>query len=334
MSSRDSLLDRVPRLTRRSTVAGLALAMATRPAAAGAPTVLRLGTSGEFGGFVVYANALVDALAWANPSISVRLVRTQGSAENAALLRDGRIDIGLAFGEVVYPLFAPSNDAGTAPETGLRIVSVAFSNPGLFMVRGDSRLRSIDELKGRPVVWTVRGSAIALQARYVLEPLGLDPDRDFEPIYTERMTDGPGLLLDGRASALWGAGKRWPGFLAVIDDPRGGRFITPDAAESARIVERYRFLHRFDIPAGRYPRQYEPLQTVGSWSYLLAGPQLGDDVGRALAAALHRVERVAPGMAGGHLAESTVKNTLAALPRPDALEEGVAAYFREIGALP
>ena len=66
----------------------------------------------------------------------------------------------------------------------------------------------------------------------------------------------------------------------------------------------------------------------------LAGPLLGDTVGRALAAALHKVERVAPSLAGGNLVESTIKNTLAALPHPEALQDGVAAYYREIGALP
>jgi hypothetical protein len=38
-------------------------------------------------------------------------------------------------------------------------------------------------------------------------------------------------------------------------------------------------------------------------------------------------------MFNGQLAESTVKNTLASLPRPDALQGGVELYYREIGVI-
>ena len=41
----------------------------------------------------------------------------------------------------------------------------------------------------------------------------------------------------------------------------------------------------------------------------------------------------AGGLFGGQLAESTVKNTLASLPRLDVLQGGVELYYREIGAI-
>jgi hypothetical protein len=91
-------------------------------------------------------------------------------------------------------------------------------------------------------------------------------------------------------------------------------------------------MRRIAVPTGRYPGQSDPLLTAGSWSYVLARPYLDDSVGYALAAALHKVER-AGAMFNGQLAESTVKNTLASLPRPDALQGGVELYYREIGVI-
>ena len=88
----------------------------------------------------------------------------------------------------------------------------------------------------------------------------------------------------------------------------------------------------FAVPAGRYPGQSETLQTVGSWSYVLARPDLDEAVGYDLAAALHKAERIG-NMFGGQLAESTAQNTLKALPRKDALHPGVERYFREIGLM-
>ena len=91
-------------------------------------------------------------------------------------------------------------------------------------------------------------------------------------------------------------------------------------------------MRRIAIPAGRYPGQSDALLTVGSWSYVLARPYLDDSVGYNLAAALHKVEK-AGSLFGGQLAESTVKNTLASLPRLDVLQGGAELYYREIGAI-
>jgi uncharacterized protein len=302
--------------------------MAGTPAGKGAAQAggVKFGTSAEGGGFIVYAGAFVDAIKWANPSIGVKSVPTRGSVENVPLLQEGKLDIGLVFGEVAQQLFNPKD----GPATKLKVICAVYSSPGMFVVRADTRYHTIEELRGRPVVWN--GGALALQARFVMEALGLDPDKDFEAIYTERLTDGPTMVLEGRASALWGAGNRWPGFVKVASDPRGGRFITPNDQQIDRIVAKHNFMRRIAVPAGRYPGQSDPLLTVGSWSYVLARPYLDDSVGYSLAAALHKVEK-AGNLFSGQLAESTARNTLASLPRPDALQGGVELYYREIGAI-
>lgn len=289
---------------------------------------VKLGTSGEGGGFSVYAGAFVDAIKWANPSLGVKAIPTRGSVENVPMLQEGKLDIGLVFGEMAQELFNPKD----GPPTKLKVICTVYANPGMFVVRADTRYRTIEDLEGRPVVWNAKGAALALQARYVLGALGLDPEKDFEAIYTDRITDGPAMLMEGRASALWGSGNRWPGFVKVASDPRGARFITPDKDQIDRIVEKHNFMRRIAIPPGRYPGQSDPLLTVGSWSYVLARPYLDDSIGYALAAALHKIEK-AGSLFGGQLAESTVRNTLSSLPRPDALQGGVERYYRQISAI-
>jgi hypothetical protein len=290
---------------------------------------LKFATGGEGGGFVVYASAFVDAVKWANPKIGVRPLPTRGTLENVPLLEAGTVDIGLAFGETAQELFNPRDGATT---TKLKVISVAYSSPGMFVVRADTRYRTISDLKGRPVIWNSRGSGLAVQGRYVMEGLGLDPEKDFEAIYTERLIDGPAMILEGRAAALWGAGNRWPGFVKIASDARGARFITPDEQQIARIVDKYPFMRRIAIPAARYPGQSDMLSTVGSWSYVLARPNLDETVGYDLAAALHKSERIG-NMFGDQIGESTAQNTLKALPRRDALHPGVERYFREAGLL-
>src|SRR5207247_8527674 len=94
---------------------------------------------------------------------------------------------------------------------------------------GGPPARTIEDLRGKPVAFGARGSGLVLLARYVLEGLGLDQERDFQAVYLERAGDGPAMVQDGRVAALWGGGVGWPGFTAVAKAPGGARFLVPDA---------------------------------------------------------------------------------------------------------
>ena len=157
-----------------------------------------------------------------------------------------------------------------------------YSTAGMFVVRGDSPARTIDDLKGKPVAFGTKGSGLTILSRYVLEGLGLDQVKDFQAIFLDKAGDGPTMVADGRAAALWGGGVGWPGFATLA--AAGGRFIAPNAEEIARVRAKHSFLKATTLPANSYAGQTAAIQSVGSWSYVLARPTLSDDIAYALAA--------------------------------------------------
>jgi len=289
-------------------------------------TTVSLGTATPGGGFPVYGAALADTVHETDPSLAIELRNTKGSTENVPLLEAGQLDIALVQGEVAHEAF---NGIGRPP-ADLRILAAMYSTPGMFVVRADSSYRRIDDLRGKPVVFGARGSGLVILARYVLDGLGLDHERDFQAIYLDRAGDGPAMVIDGRAAALWGGGQGWPGFSAVAKGAAGGRFVVPDVAEIDRILARHAFLKPMTVPAGAYPGLGAPLPSVGSWSFILARPDLPDEVTYRLARALHQgaaaLARRLP-----QAAETTAANTLAATPHPDLIHPGVLRYLREVG---
>lgn len=298
--------------------------MTIAPASAfGQALSIKLGTSTGGGGFSPYSVALIDTLKAVDPILEVTTLQTKGSTENAQLLQAGDIDMGLVSGEVMYEWVAANPGVPR-----LKVISVMYSTPGLFCVRADSRFHRIADLKGRPVVWSPRGTGSAVQARYVMDGMGLDMDRDFQPIYPDSFVDGPYMVLEGRAAALWGSGLRWPGFVEMASRPLGARFVAPDADEIARIRAKYPFLAALTVPGGLYPGQYDPINTVGSWSFILARPELDDSVAHRIAASLYKAERT--GALTKQLAQTTARNTLVAIKSVDELQPGVLRYYREI----
>ena len=297
-------------------------------AAAQEKTTVVLGTATQGGGFQIYGAAYSAALNEADATLAVEQRSTKGSTENIPLLAEGKIDIGLATGEVTHEALAGIG----RPPANLKIINAMYPNSGMFIVRKDSPYRTLADLKGKSIAWGASGSGFVVLARYVFDGLGMDITKDFTPIFLEHAGDGSKMVLDGRAAALWGGGVGWPGFVEISKAPGGARFITPDAEGVKRILAKYPFIKPITLPAGSYPGQDAPVAALGSWSLVLARPGLPDEAAYKLARALHKGE-AALGAKLEQAKGSTLANTLAAAPRQDLIHPGVLKYMREAGIL-
>ena len=291
-------------------------------------TAIVLGTATPGGGFPVYGDAVAATINEIDPSLNVQTRNTKGSTENVPMLEAGQLDLALVQGEVAYEALS---GVGRAP-ADLKILAAMYSTAGMFVVRADSPARTIMDLKGKPVAFGARGSGLVILARYVLDGLGLDQQRDFQAIFLDQAGDGPKMVMDGRAAALWGGGLGWPGFTAMARSEGGARFIAPDADGIARIQAKHPFLKRLTVAANSYPGQTAPIESVGSWSFIMARPSLPEDVAHRLARALHRGESALAARLPA-ARETTAANTVAAAPRPELIHAGVQRYLKEIGLL-
>ena len=109
-------------------------------------TTVIFGTATPGGGFPLYGGAAAETINETDPSLSVEPRNTKGSAENILLLEAGELDIALVAGEPAYEAFAGISRR----PTDLTIVTATYSNPGMFVVRGDSPYRSVRDLVGKP----------------------------------------------------------------------------------------------------------------------------------------------------------------------------------------
>ena len=291
-------------------------------------TTVMLGTATPGGGFPLYGAAFAETVNETDASLLVQTRNTKGSTENIPLIEAGSLDIALVTGE---PLHEAVNGIGR-PAANLKIVAAMYSSPGMFVTRGDSPHRSIADLLGKPVAFGAKGSGLVILARYVLDGMGYDMDKDFQAILLDKAGDGPAMVEDGRVAALWGAGIGWPGFAAVAKGPAGARFLVPDAAQAKRILEKHSLLKPMTVPAGSYPGQDAPINSVGSWAFVIARPTLPDDTAYRLARALHKGE-AAIAKRLPQAKETTAANTVAAAPRTDLIHPGVQRYLREAGVL-
>jgi uncharacterized protein len=289
-------------------------------------TTISLGTATPGGGFPLFGDNFASVMNAADPTLVIAPRNTKGSYENIPLLEAGQLDLGLVAGEPAYEAFKGIK----RPVTHLKILVAMYSSPGMFVVRADSPYKTIHDLVGQPIAFGAKGSGLPVMSRFILDGLDLKQDEDFKSIYLDHAGDGPAMVLDGRAAALWGAGSGWPGFTTLASSPGGARFIAPNAEEIARVRAKHAFLKAMTIPAGSYPNQTATIDSLGSWSFILARADLPDDIAYRLIRTLHGAES-ALCKKQAQACETTAANTLAAAPDPALIHPGVMKYLREIG---
>ncbi len=290
---------------------------------------LVFGTATPGGGFPAYGWPYAEVLNAADATLGIEPINTKGSTENIVSLEQDKLDLGLVTGEVTYEAI---KGISGPPAKNIRIINATYSQAGMFIVRADSPYKTIADLKGKPIVWGAGTSGFIVLARYVMDGMGLDMNKDFDPILLKSAGEGPPMVLDGRAAAMWGGGLGWPPFASIAKGPAGARFIGPSAEENKRIMAKHMFLKAASMPANSYPGQTEPVHSVGSWPFVLARASLPDDIAYKLARALHKSEG-AFAQKLAQAAESTLANTLTAAPSRELIHPGVLKYMREAGLL-
>lgn len=292
-------------------MAGLGLILA-RPARAAESLRVVLATATPGGGFPAFGETFAGAIGAVDPALIIERRATGGSFENVGLLRADRVDLGLVQGEYAYPALAEGG--------GLTVLAPMYPTPGLFVVPAGSAIRSVADLRGRRVVLGTHSSGLTVMGRSALSASGLDPARDISPILLDRAGDGPALVREGRADALWGGGLDWPGFHALAADPGGARFFGPSEAGIARLAQPGAAMRRLTVPAGSFAGQTDPIETVGSWSFVLARPGLDEETAYRLVRALARTS----------LATAQPRNLVGLVPT-DRVNPGTARFLREAG---
>jgi len=301
--------------TRRAALLAALGLFAVKPVRSAEAIRVTLATATPGGGFPAFGAAFADGIHRADPGLTIETFASAGSVENLGLLRADRVDLGLVQGEYAYPAFAMAD--------GIRVLAPMYPTPGLFVVPAASAIRSVADLRGCAVVLGTHQSGLTVMGRRALAASGIDPEHDIRPILLDRAGDGPTLVRDGRADALWGGGLDWPGFGALARDPGGARFFGPSEAGIARLAQPDGAMRRLVVPAGSFPGQARPIETIGSWSFVLTHARFDADAAYRIVRALIR----------GGATDTDPKNLIGLVP-VDRINPGTARYLREAGLTP
>lgn len=310
-------------------IAVLVALVAACPAAV-AQQYFRIGTGGTGGTY--YPVGVQIAAAVSQPGrIVVSAQPSNGSLGNVIGVASGSLESGFSQADVAtWAQTGTGTFEGKPPLARLRLIANLFSESMHVVVRKDSPVRTIADLRGRRVALDEVGSGSLISARMVLTAHGLkESDLQAEYIKPNQAAD---RLLAGQLDAFFFTGGVPAKAVADLASSAAGIRLLPLEGEAARRLRAQSpFLAEDTVPAGAYAGvPATPTLAVGAqWvTDERANPELVYEITKALYS-----ETAQKALAHGHPkgASITLANAVRGAGIP--FHEGAKRFYREAGVL-
>lgn len=303
------------------------LAIVAGPSAARSSEFINILTGGTSGVYYPLGVELSKLYEDAIPDARVQVQATKASVENLNLLQQGRGEVAFSLGDSLKLAWEGDADAGFKSKLDkLRTIAALYPNYIHFVVRADSGIKSLADLKGKSISVGAPKSGTEINSRTILAAAGLTYD-DLGKVeylsYDESVQLMKNRQLDGTllSSGLGVAALRDLSTSIDVD------FVPIPAELVEKIGSPYIAV---TIPANTYKGQTEPVPTAGVPNSLVTREGVSDDTVYAMTKAMfdHLGEMVA-----AHGAAKAIDPKTAAKHPIVPLHPGAERYYRENGLM-
>lgn len=248
------------------------------------PPTIRISAGVPTGTFGPFSDALVRGYAQLLPDVRIEFVDKPGSVRNLEALENGAVDLGLAQAGIAYMAYNGRLPEASRPLRNIRGVAVLNSSTVHLLVGPRSRARSIDDLGRLRVGVGLAGTGNAVTSELLLSPYTAQAPRTFG-VAAGQTAD---TLLAGELDAAFTiSGIPHDEVGRATRD--GARLIHVNGAAMDELRTSYPFFRSAVIPAGTYPNQSEPVQTLSIDVVLLTRKDLDTGLVRRLTASLFQM---------------------------------------------
>lgn len=274
-----------------------------------------------------WAAGIADVINRNVEGVRVTAEETKGYVVNIKLLQRRELEASMATSLSAYQAYQATGNFKDG-EKGQILSWMAITPVVVHVVTlADSPLKSLSDLKGKRVGMGQPGGTSMLDADALMETLGLQPDRDFQP-FRVRLGNMTSMLADGNLdAAIWNGSYPLPPVRKLTAEREIRLLPIPD-----EVFEKHHAAHppyfRQVIPGKMYKGVDEPTPTFGLSNGLVILKEVPEDLvyrmTKTVFENLDKLKGVHP--AFGRVSKETVLEGFGAPLHPGALR-----YYREIG---
>ncbi len=291
-----------------------------------ADTKLVLATGGTAGTYYPFGGAMARIWNTKIPAMNVTAQTTGASAENIRLVNKKEAELALVQSDTLDAAFtakAPFTEAIKSMST----IAVLYPEIIQVVVRADSPIKSIADLKGKKVGVGAPGSGTEANFRQLMDIYGLVKD-DVNSQYLS-FSESAEAFKDRHIDAFIVTAGIPNAAIMDIGTQHAIRILTVSADMAAKLTAKYPFLAAAVVPAGTYKNQTQDVTTVAVNAVLIVGNDLSVDVVYSITKALFDSQaELASAHAKGK--ELNLKYAVQGVSIP--FHPGALKYYKEKGA--
>lgn len=302
-------------------VAGLA------STAAAADIKMVLATGGTAGTYYPFGGGMAKIWNSKIPGMNMTAQATGASVENVRLVNRGEAELAIVQSDTIDFAFN-AKEAFKEKLTKMAVLAVLYPEVIQVVVRGDSKIDSLDDLKGMKVGVGAPGSGTEANFRQLSDGYGLKKE------------DTKAQYLSFSESAEQFKDKHIDAFIVTAGIPNAAimdigsqhsiRIINISDEKAALIAKKYPFLSPFTVPANTYKNQASPVKTMAVNAVLIASTDVKADVAYNIVKTLfeNQSELAATHAKGKEL---SLKNASTGVSIP--FHPGAVKYYKEKGLM-
>jgi TRAP transporter TAXI family solute receptor len=289
---------------------------------------LSIATGGTGGVYYPIGGGLAELINQHIEGYSAVAEVTGASVENVALIHRGDSDIAIGLGDSVYQGFTGTGQFEGRQADSLRVLASVYPNAVQIVVPAESDIQSLEDLRGKRVSVGAPGSGTELNARALLEAVGMTYE-DLAAAQRLNFNETADALRDNDIDAgIWSVGPPTSSIMNLTAT-RNIRLIpiTEEQVAAAREIEP--IFAPYTLPSGLYDGVNEDVPTVGIPNVWFVSEEMDEELAYELTKLLYdrHADLVAIHPAAN---DTTVEFTMSSSPIP--LHAGALRYYEEIGA--
>jgi len=295
---------------------------------------LSLATSSVGGSWYPLGSAMASVVGKHYPQLNINTEVTGGTNDNLNLLRRKEVDLALSTNDQAYLAQHGEGPFKDAPITGFSgLLGGHIIIWQLYTLRRTG-ITKIADLRGKRVSLGAAGSIGNDVGRIVIEAHGLKMGQDWQPEYIGH-SDGSGALKDSRVDAVLNITSTPTSAITEITSTDGADviFVNPDPPVLDRLMERYPYWSKAEIPAGVYKGHDRDIPgSFGVTTILVASNSLSEPAAYAITKTLieHQSEVAAANALGKEWTRAhATRGIKGVLP----FHPGAERYLKEQGLL-
>lgn len=306
-------------------LATVALAAVTLTGCGAGRERLMFGTGGTAGTYYSYGGVLAQYMT-NYAGVKVTAVSTGASKVNLQSIQDGDFQLGFTQSDVMaYAWQGARSFKKDGPTHDFRVLGGLYAET-VQLITMDDDIDSVDDLMGKRVSIGEAGSGVYFNAIDVLGAAGITLD-DIKPQY-QSFEDSKESLKDGKIDAAFIVAGAPTTAITELATTNGVTLLNIDGDLRDKIKADCPYYAPLEIPAGTYPGQDEPVDTITVKATVVVSTYLDDDTVYNLTAAIfdHKDDIAKENAKGAELSLDNATQNMAAPFHP-----GAARYYAEHG---